>query len=274
MSTIIVPTDFSPVSINALHYAIGLAEKTGSDILLFNAFQIPVSLSEIPMTAIPYEDLKKISDQKLQELTDNIHHISSGNIKVESLSILGVINTELEALVKQRNPLAVVMGTKGATGVERIFLGSNTLTAIKTLTCPVIIVPPGAAYAPINKIGFAVDFKAILETIHAENIHRFCALFNAELHILNVDKDDKHFTAETTHETFTLHNMMADLQPQYHLLNGADVEKAIHEFAETNNLDLLLIVPRKHTIFEELFHRSHTAELIYHSHIPICSIHG
>ena len=59
MSTIIVPTDFSSVSVNALHYAIGLAEDTNADILLFNAFQIPVSLSEIPMPGIPYEDLKK-----------------------------------------------------------------------------------------------------------------------------------------------------------------------------------------------------------------------
>lgn len=274
MSTIIVPTDFSSVSINALHYAIELAEKTRSDIFLFNAFQIPVSLSEIPITGIPYEDLKKISDTKLKEISDNIHHISSGKIKVDSLSILGVINTELEELVKQKNPLAVVMGTKGATGVERIFLGSNTLTAIKTLTCPVIIVPPGAKYSPIQKIGFAVDFKSILETVHAERIHKFCSLFKAELHILNVDKDGKHFTADTAHETFTLHNMMADLNPQYHLLNNADVEEAIHAFAETNNLDLLLIVPRRHTILEELFNRSHTAELIFHSHIPICSIHG
>ena len=60
MSTIIVPTDFSPISINALHYAIGLAEETGSELILFNAFQIPVSLSEIPIPGIPYDDIKKI----------------------------------------------------------------------------------------------------------------------------------------------------------------------------------------------------------------------
>ena len=94
------------------------------------------------------------------------------------------------------------------------------------------------------------------------------------MHILNVDKDDKHFHATTAHETFVLHELMKDLNPEYHYLSGSDVEKAINEFAESNNLDMLLIVPRKHSILEELFHRNHIADFIYHSHIPICSIHA
>ena len=64
MKTIIVPTDFSPVSINAMHYAANMASSIGASIILFHAYQIPVAFSEVPVVSISIEEMKKINDDK------------------------------------------------------------------------------------------------------------------------------------------------------------------------------------------------------------------
>jgi nucleotide-binding universal stress UspA family protein len=47
----------------------------------------------------------------------------------------------------------------------------------------------------------------------------------------------------------------------------------IHQFAETRGFDLLITIPKKHRLLSGLFQKSHTRELVFHSHIPIMCIH-
>src|ERR1700741_4703000 len=103
MKTIIVPTDFSAISNNAIDYAVDLAKATGGSILLFHAYQVPVSMTDVPIVLLSID--------------------------------------ELEDVCAKVKPFAVVMGTKGATGMERVLFGSTTLTTIRHLSWPVIVVP-------------------------------------------------------------------------------------------------------------------------------------
>ncbi|WP_336514779.1 universal stress protein [Pollutibacter soli] len=274
MKKILVPTDFSPVSINALHYAAELSNQLGAQLVLFHAFQLPVSMSEIPMITMPYEELKKISEDHLKELTAGLERVNPGTQEITSVCAQGMVNEELEAAVSDIHPFAVVMGTRGSGGLERVFLGSNTLSAIKTLRCPVIVVPPGAKYRKIEKIGLAVDLKSVKETLPVNYVKEICTVFGAKLFVLNIDKEEKNFKPETLSENFHLHQALDQLNPEYHFIDNADFEKGIHDFAEKNNLDLIINIPKKHSLLETLFQKSHTADLVFHSHIPICSIHG
>ncbi|MBK7818144.1 MAG: universal stress protein [Sphingobacteriaceae bacterium] len=48
MKTILVPTDFSRVSNNAIDYAAELAVFSKSKLILFNSYHIPVAVTEVP----------------------------------------------------------------------------------------------------------------------------------------------------------------------------------------------------------------------------------
>src|SRR6185369_9321632 len=135
MKTIIVPTDFSAISNNAIDYAVDLAKATGSSILVFHAYQVPVSMTDVPIVLLSVEELKR----SLQERTGN-------SIKIYAETKLGDTVDELEDVCTKVKPFAVVMGTKGATGMERVLFGSTTLTTIRHLNWPVIVVPPGKKY--------------------------------------------------------------------------------------------------------------------------------
>lgn len=274
MKTIIVPTDFSPVSLNAVNFAADMAIAIDASMLLFHVYNIPVSYSDVPVVLVSVEEMKKSSEAQLEELKQKVLHITSGKVKVYAESKMGNTVDELEELCKRIQPFAVVMGAKGKTGLEKVVFGSTTLTAIRHLTWPVICVPAGREYGKgIRKIGFACDFRQVVETTPVQFIKQMVKEFKAELHILNVDFKEKHFRPETPEQSFLLHNMLEELKPEYHFINDADIEDGINEFAETNNLDLVIAIPKKHKLLEGIFKHSSTKNLVFHSHVPVMCVH-
>jgi nucleotide-binding universal stress UspA family protein len=273
MKTIIVPTDFSAISNNARDYAVGLAKNTGSSILLFHAYQVPVSMTDVPIVLVSVEELQKNAEMKMAEVKRSLEQTTRDSIKIYAETKLGDTVDELEELCNRVKPFAVVMGTKGATGLERVFFGSTTLTTIKHLSWPVIVVPPDKKYSAIKKIGFACDFREVVKTTPTHFIRDFVKEFNAELHVLNVDFKNSHFKPETPEESLLLHTMLEDLNPKYDFIEEGNIEAGIEKFAEKNNLDLVITIPKKHKLLEGLFKKSHTKDLIFHSHLPIMCVH-
>ena len=274
MKTIIVPTDFSPAATNAMNFAVDMALGIKASVLLFHVYQVPVSMTDVPVVLVSADELKKSSEKKLGDLKRAINHISSGQLKIYTETRLGDVVDELQDLCKHVQPFAVVMGTKGATGLERILFGSTTLTAIRHLTWPVIVVPPGKEYGKgIKKIGFACDFKQVVESTPVQFIRQMVNEFNAELHILNVDYENKHFKPETPEQSVLLHTLFEDMNPGYHFINNADIENGLNEFAESNNLDLLITIPKKHRLLEGLFKPSSTKQMVTQSHVPVMCVH-
>jgi len=273
MKTIIVPTDFSAISNNAIDYAADLAKATGSSILVFHAYQVPVSMTDVPIVLLSVEDLQKNNEAKMDDLKNSLQERTGNAIKVYTETKLGDTVDELEDICEKVKPFAVVMGTKGATGMERVLFGSTTLTTIRHLSWPVIVVPPGKKYSTIKKIGFACDFTEVVNTTPTHFIKDFVKEFNAELHVLNVDYKNSHFKPDTPQESVLLHTLLEDLNPKYDFIDDPNIEVGIEKFAEKNDLDLIITIPKKHKLLEGLFRKSHTKDLIFHSHLPIMCVH-
>lgn len=274
MKIIIIPTDFSPIATNALHYGIDMAKAVNASLLLLNVYQVPVSYSDVPIMLVSVDELKKSAEAKLATLKAEVEHITSGTVKVYTEARLGNVSDELETLCNKIKPLAVVMGSKGSTGLERVLFGSNTLSAIKHLTWPVISIPPGKNFGNgIKKVGFACDFRDIVNTTPAGAIKEFVKAFNAELHVLNVDYHDQHFKPETPEQSALLHTMLEEVKPVYHFIEHADIEDGVNEFAEKNNLDIIIAIPKRHKLLDGIFKPSSTKQLLFQSHVPVMCVH-
>src|SRR6218665_22032 len=273
MKTIIVPTDFSPVAVNALNYAVDLAMEINAEVLLLHIYQIPVTISDTPLILVSVDDLKADAEKKLENTKQELERVTAGKIKISTEARLGNLTDELEELGKKISPFAIVMGTTGQSAVERVIFGSNTLSAIKHIKSPVICVPTGKAYgAGIKKIGLASDFREVAETVPVGAIKTFAAQFNAEFHVLNIHYQE--LPRELPEQTAILQRALSGLHPKFHFIEHKDIEEGIHEFAENNNLDLIIPIPKKHKLLEGIFKKSSTKELIYHSHIPVMCLHN
>jgi nucleotide-binding universal stress UspA family protein len=275
MKTIIAPTDFSIVSLNAVNYAADLAAATGNKLLLVHTVQLPVVYGEVPVAADTIDQLVADAEKHMELLREQLRLRVRAMVEIQTeVSARGGVVAQLEEYCRAINPVFVVMGSQGSTGIERLLFGSNTIGALKDLTSPVIVVPAGAAFGTIKKIGFACDLKKVATTAPVAELKAMVREFNAQLHIIHVNADDDiTYPPELISESEVAHELFEELNPVYHFLNNTDVDEALNDYAVKSQLDLLVVVPRRHDIFEKLVHRSHAKNLVLHTHIPVLSIH-
>jgi nucleotide-binding universal stress UspA family protein len=274
MKTIIIPTDFSPTATNAVNYGADMALAVNASVMLFHVYNIPIALGDVPVALLSVEELKTAAENNIARLKKDLEHVTSGKIKIYTETRLGNVIDELEEVCSKVHPFAVVMGTTGVSAVERTLFGSNTLTAIKHLTCPVICVPKGKEYGKgVQKIGLACDFREVVETTPVSEIKEFVKEFHAQLFVLNVDYDNQQFRPDTPEQSALLHSGLEEVHPEYHFITHKDIEDGINEFAESHNLDLVIAIPKKHKLLEGLFKKSSTKQLVFESKVPVMCVH-
>jgi nucleotide-binding universal stress UspA family protein len=273
MKLIIAPTDFSAISDNAIRYATDMAVAMGTNLMLVHVYQLPISFSEVPLVTISMDEIRKISEDKLAELKQNIETITEKKLKIFTESRLGEVSEEITKLTETLAPFAIVMGTRGTTGAGRFFMGSNSISVIAKVGVPVFIIPPGVRFKPFKKVGLATDLVAVIDNTPVSKIREMVQFFDAELHVLNVDYHHKRFTASTPEETMNMDSLLAGMNPLYDFIENKDIDQGLNDFAEKNDLDLVITLPKKHSMLERFFEKSTTRELIHESHIPIMCIH-
>lgn len=276
MNTILVPTDFSASAYNAARYAIALAKDLNAEqIILYNAFQPYVS--EDPELGLPLqtdvEEFKKISEQGLAKMKDTLQNEIPSSIQLKSESEYNEITRGIIDACEEYNAELIIMGiTVAENKLEEALMGSNAVDISKYSEIPVIIVPLEAKYAPLQKILLAVDLKKSGATIPVAAIKNILDATKAKLDILHVETN-AHDEVDPDKEKIILDSLLSSYHPQYHLLKGEIFTDTINQFAHENNIDLIIIIPKKHGLFEGIFKRSHTKQLAFHSHIPVMTVH-
>jgi len=274
MKTLIVPVDFSPAALNAANYALDFAHAINASITLMYVCQVPIGVSEAPVAAVTIKEILEEAEKTILELREELIRKSGGKLKVYTQIKEGYITTQIESYCKLANPYAVVMGSSGSGAVERILFGSTSLSAIRSLSWPLIIVPRGAKFKNISKVGLACDLKNVIEAVHAEEIKKLLIDFKPELHILHVNTETEKKISDTEIEgSEWVRDMFIELKPQFHFLNKQHIEEAVNEFAEKNNLDMLIVIPKKHGLLETIFQRSEAKHIALRAHVPLLSIH-
>lgn len=268
---IIVATDFSFAALNAAEYALDMALAVKAELLLLHVYQIPISYVEVPVATVD-DDIMARAESGIKELKEQLLRRTHGEIIIETEVRMGFVFQELNVVCERVDPYAVIMGSQGKTAAERLLLGSETVYAMKHLAWPLITVPPKAKFSKIKKIGLACDFADVISTTPVDEIKQLVNDFDAELHILNTGRHDE-FEPEIISESGWLQEMLGAIKPNYHFITSPDTDKAIIEFAEQNNIDLLIVLPKRHGFIERLLHKSHTRQFVLHSRVPVLALH-
>jgi len=271
MNTILAPTDFSPVSLNAVNYAADMASMLGMNLNLLHVYAIPLPVMEVSVPVVTTRDIDAEATLIIEDLKDKLTTRTGGRIGIHTEVRPGSVLPELISYCAQIKPHAVVMGAESTTALDRVFFGAKTVDALKRMEHPLIVVPPDASFKNIRKIGLACDFREVIESVRVKEIKDIVEEFKAELHVLHVTDDT--FRPETVEESGWLQEMLGSLNPKFHFLGGPEIEKELCIFAEKNKLDLLIIIPKKHSLVSRIFQHSHSKQLVLHTHIPVMAIH-
>ncbi len=278
MKTIIISVDFSDTAYNAAVYAIQLAKQVqATQVILYHAFALPTIADgglAIPIIT-NVDDVKLASTNALEDMRNKLNDYFvylPFEIKIQN-SYNTVISGVIEAAAENDAKL-IVMGITGGSAIEEVLIGSNTIDVAKHTKIPVLIVPPKALFKPIRNAVFVSSLLEIAEITPIETISSFLEATKTHLKILHVEADET--TANysgTEFESVEMNTLFADYKPQYCFVQNANFINGVNDFVDANETDILIIIPKKHGLFESLFSKSHTKMLAFHSHVPLLVVH-
>ncbi len=274
MKKILIPSEFSPVSDNALEYALEFNKKVNAKILLFHSFFIPISATEIPIVIPTDLELKTEAIGLLNKLkTKYLKKYPQNHFSVEVHE--GVPEFEIVDAAKKFKCDLIIMGTHGASGMRKFLIGSNTVSVIDKSVLPVIAVPEKAKINGLKKIVFASnygsdDFKNVFELID------IARLFESEITLLHINENKMDRTmafAELEGFCKQLKEESQYSKISFKLLEDLDVYIGLNNYLEEVKADMLAISMRNRSWVQKIFNSSITKKMIYHTHIPIIAFH-
>jgi nucleotide-binding universal stress UspA family protein len=261
MKTIVVATDFSAPAENAMLYAGQLADTINASVLLFHAYQIPVGMNVIPVLMISTDELKANAEAGLTRAKELLEkNFASLNVQTESR--LGDVVDELNDVCEKIKPLLIVAGKHGASGVQELLFGSTSLSVIRHTTYPVIVVPDGFHNNKLKNAALAID--ALVENVCVQKIKTVVAEIKTSLHIIHVKQQKS--------ASLQVDKLVSELNSNYSTIYSHEFVNGIESYIQNNNIDLLIILPRKHNLMERLFFKTHTKELLKKISIPVMCV--
>ena len=263
MKTILVLTDFSEHSKYAAEYAMNAASYYKANILLYNAYYIPNAMTVDSGMYQPYygdyEEFEKESILKLKVLAEELNNMTSvveGGYfpEIEWMNDLGKVGDTIGELLLKKSIWMVIMGEKSNTAVNHFFTGSDSDQIIEHASSPVLLVPEKVKFNPFSIVTLASS-SFDRDDIYAMNfISDLIVETNAEIRILHVDSEENESTkgGEVTKVPTNIFNKNIS----YYTLKNGNVEKALINYIQTEKSDLFVLVHKKHSFLEGLFHRS------------------
>ena len=257
----------------AIRYAVDIAKKTGAKITLFHVYRIPLhNISSGLIFSDPEitTEVRKEHQEKLNEIKEEVPELSEVNY--EYVLKGGVIKEEIISSLQKYSCDLIVMGTKGARGMNEMLSGSMTASLTKSISYPLMVIPESDSeteFKPIHKITFAYDNEKLTRP-EVEIINEFSRLYNAEIEILIVS-EDKHeiFSGEVEQIKNEGNGHLQDFTFKVKFEENNDVEEGIRNYIRNSGTNLVALIRRKHRGLEKVFHKSITKNMILHTNTPL-----
>jgi nucleotide-binding universal stress UspA family protein len=272
MIMILLPTDFSDSATNAAEYALGLFGHKDVTFVLVHAFVEPnnsadmlVSLNDI-LQKQAQEDMAKAYNELVSKFPEAAKSIST---RMEH----GTLTQVLRSITATEKVDYVVMGTVGASGIKKVFFGSNASSVAKKVKCPLIMVPDKVRYRPLTTIAFATDYDGLGDSKTLQPLSTLAKKCNSQLLMVNVKKNPAATTIEYETGGMSLGHLFEGLAQRFYTLGHPDIIEGIKHFTDKHGADMLAMVAKEHNTWEKLFVHSLTKEMVIVGEIPVLIMH-
>lgn len=273
MKTILVPTDYSAASTNAVHYACKLAKEDNAAVLLFHVFHIPYPSNDMTVPAVNFKQLEKAEHERMEKFIIRLNKDEGEELKITGVVRPGLVADEIKDYCKNHKVSLIAMGISGGGALKEFFIGSNALSVSKNAECDVLIIPAKAKFKKVKCISLASDLVDIdVNTISAVLKH-YCTLFGAKAEIINVKNSFTLPKEERIQNRKKIVKALEGVKSEVIQPYEEEAAVAIERHIELKKSDWVAVVHRDHGFFSGLFHKSLTKQLAFHSDIPVLSIH-
>jgi nucleotide-binding universal stress UspA family protein len=269
MVNILVPTDFSQLSKSALKYAIKISNKLGGSVTVLHVMTTTraLRLSMVEKFRSRDHDVVDSAEAELEKMIATLseQYQSSAPVKYEVVRGAYFPSTLLREARRLRSGL-IVMGTRGASGLTKAVMGSNTNSVIEVSHVPVLAVPEKADFKGFRNVVYASDLRNLEDELQI--LTRYIERFGSTIHLLHIvppgdQVDVVEAKIESVLKRFTYKNIITLV------LVDNDIDSALDQYVELSRADALAMFTHEIGFFEKVFDRSMTRKMAFHSRVPL-----
>lgn len=267
MINILVPTDFSPLSKIAIRYAIRIANKLNGNVTLLHVIDFQSTVKSTIKFETNSREIVRNAREQLEELVNEIS--SRTMVKTPIRCEIARGNSFSTTIVRESKKLKsglIVMGTRGATGIRKALLGSNTVSVLEESQIPVLAVPEEAEFKTFRNIVYATDLRYLEKELSI--LVPYVEPFGSTIHVLHIVEDGANVPgAEEKIEKAVKklkYNNIVSL-----CIMDFDVNAAIDQYIGVSKADLVTMFTHKASFYEKVFDKSLTRRMAFHGNIPL-----
>ena len=277
MKQILLPTDFSENSWNAITYAIQLFNDEDCTFHLLNTYTPAIYNFDYVMG---YPDqfgladaVKDTSQKNLLQVVSRISSEFTKNKKhnFQSHSKFDTLISGVKEAIKKLDIDIIVMGTQGANGAKEVLFGSNTVHIFNDIKCPVLAIPSSFIYKTPDEILFPTDLNASYKHSHLKILKEIVLSNHARLNTMHVstafELSEKQERNKVKLESMFKHSVFV-----FHDIKNMDITQAIDEFQVKYKINFLVMINNKHSFFENIFFKNTINQIGFHLNVPFLVI--
>jgi nucleotide-binding universal stress UspA family protein len=158
-TAILCPIDFSEASRGALRYAVAVAAHFAAPLTILTVND-PLLEQAADMSG-GSGSLAAAAKSETERFFHDTFLGSAPAVRVEFAVASGKADAEILRLARERRAGLIVMSSRGATGIRKLFLGSITERVLRATTVPVLVTPP-AETGPVSVESVSKSVRRIL----------------------------------------------------------------------------------------------------------------
>lgn len=266
MKNILVPTDFSDNAKDALIYALNFLK--GDDAKLHVLYVLSMPPRTGGLTGSLQLRMKENAQQDMRNLISELKEI---DIEIEPMIREGATVSVILDVAEQVDADAIIMGTKGSTGLESVILGSVASKVIEKSTFPVISVPAGSHFLGLNRVLYPTDFnKSTGATL--KKVVELTKRFNSRIDVLHIYPEGTEPPYEALEQLENeVEEEMKERKILFHAHPHVSIADAIIAFMDASETELLAMVTQRRNLIQKLFDRSLTKRIAMATTVPMIS---
>ncbi|MEX1192255.1 MAG: universal stress protein [Brumimicrobium sp.] len=276
MIKILFPTDFSVAAEKAFLYALELSRKLNAELTLLHVYELPELGRALQSTTKEvYELMEMESFEEFKKSVEKLRAFAEekgyADIEFKHVMTEGEAVFRITDIAKEESVDYIVMGTKGASGLKEVFLGSVASGVIDNANCNVISVPEKTDYKEkLDRIAYLTNYTE--KEVESFNIvASFAKPFGAKINCIHFDENGQEVSKDSM-DNWKSKLDYQGIEVDYNIISGDNFEQSLADFYKAEGIDIVAIQPRKRNFFAKIFSKGVSKKLAHHIEIPLFTL--
>jgi len=277
---LLLPTDFSKNSWNAIQYAINLYVNHDCDFYILNTYSTEVHGLDNITLLDPDEAFNKFSEKRSKQgLGDILIKLTfendNPNHRFHVLSRSTLFVDSVKDVVESMQINMIIMGAKGMNNESKETYGKNTLAVIENIRmCPVLVVPRNVSFEIPEEIVLTTDFKTNFKASEIKHLAKVAKLSNASVQILSLT-DNVDLSLRQKTNKMRLRKHLKGIDHSFNVVHNVQMATALSCFVEIRNSNMISYIDKKPSFWERMgFGKRTLSKLGYFRDVPVLALHG